>query len=230
MSLFWIKIIAAASMLIDHLGVFLFPQYIVFRVVGRLAFPLFAWGIANGAHHTKNIKNYLLRLFVFALISQIPYQLLLHSYGVRGIELNILFTFSLSLSFLVLIKNLKYTFQKILLTISVLILTYLLKLDYQYLGIIGVWLFYYFYNNKRKTIFLFSLLTLIFSFAPLILDKKLHGQLGISYMNIIQPISLISLMVIAMYNGKTGKNMKYFFYLFYPVHLMLLYLVGILLL
>src|SRR5258705_144389 len=73
MNAFQIKVIAIVAMIIDHMGLFFFPQYFIFRIIGRLAFPLFAWLIANGAYHTHNIGKYLQRLYLFALISQIPF-------------------------------------------------------------------------------------------------------------------------------------------------------------
>jgi hypothetical protein len=82
MSVFILKMIALASMFIDHIGAVFpgTPQW--FRYVGRIAFPIFVFFIAEGAKRTHDIRKYLLRLFIFALLSQIPYALAFHSGGV----------------------------------------------------------------------------------------------------------------------------------------------------
>ena len=68
-----IKIIAMVTMFIDHLGVIFFPESLMLRVIGRIAFPIFAYGIAMGFHYTRDRKKYVLRLLMFSIISQIPY-------------------------------------------------------------------------------------------------------------------------------------------------------------
>ena len=73
MTSFQIKLLAIITMVIDHVGLFFFPHLQIFHIIGRLAFPLFAWLIAKGAKYTENINHYLFRLFVFALLSQVQY-------------------------------------------------------------------------------------------------------------------------------------------------------------
>lgn len=68
-----IKIVAMVSMLIDHIGVIFYPQVGWLRVIGRIAFPIFAYGIAMGFHYTRDRKMYALRLLIFSIISQVPY-------------------------------------------------------------------------------------------------------------------------------------------------------------
>ena len=70
-----LKLIAAALMLTDHVGSILLPQVLILRCMGRLAFPMFAFFIAEGYAHTSNLKKYLLRLFIAAVISHVPYAL-----------------------------------------------------------------------------------------------------------------------------------------------------------
>jgi hypothetical protein len=69
----WLKLLAMVTMFIDHCGVLLFPDADVLRMIGRLAFPIFAWGIARGFKYTRDRKKYMLLLFGFGAISQIPY-------------------------------------------------------------------------------------------------------------------------------------------------------------
>lgn len=81
LSVFTLKLIALCAMLIDHIGYFLYPRFAsfafthVFRVVGRLAFPVYAFLIVNGYDKTRDVKRYLTRLCAFALIAQIPFVL-----------------------------------------------------------------------------------------------------------------------------------------------------------
>ena len=82
MTVFWMKLIAVFSMLTDHIGYFLFPRfasqdvYLAMRAVGRIAFPIYCYLIVNGYEKTRDVKRYLSRLLLFALISQIPFVLL----------------------------------------------------------------------------------------------------------------------------------------------------------
>ena len=75
MSSFVLKIIAIISMFIDHIGYAIFGKLSYFNYIGRLAFPIFAFQISEGYVHTKNLKRYFFRLFLFALISQVPFML-----------------------------------------------------------------------------------------------------------------------------------------------------------
>ena len=77
MSGFTLKIIAMISMIFDHTGYLIFNELSPLNYIGRFAFPIFAFEIGQGFTHTKNLKKYFLRLFIFALISQIPFQLFL---------------------------------------------------------------------------------------------------------------------------------------------------------
>lgn len=69
---FQIKLIAIITMVIDHAGMIFFPRIIVFRIIGRIAFPLFAFFIAEGFRHTRSVKKYLFRLLLCAVLFQVP--------------------------------------------------------------------------------------------------------------------------------------------------------------
>ena len=96
MSAFVLKIIALISMTCDHSSYVIFGHFSFLNYIGRLAFPIFAFQISEGYIHTKNLKKYLLRLFVFALISQIPFMLFTSIYS-SNLYLNIFFTLFLGL-------------------------------------------------------------------------------------------------------------------------------------
>ena len=88
---FTLKWIAIVSMLIDHMGAILFPQYIEMRIVGRLAFPIYCFLLAEGAVHTSNIRRYEIRLLAFACLSDIPFDLAFFG-GVTLEHQNVFFT------------------------------------------------------------------------------------------------------------------------------------------
>ena len=106
MNSFQIKLTAIFTMVIDHIGAFFFPDIIFFRLIGRLSFPLFSFLIANGAHYSTNIKKYIGRLLIFALISQIPFYMA-HSLAGLPNSLNILFTFFLALVAISILSKIK---------------------------------------------------------------------------------------------------------------------------
>lgn len=219
MSNFVLKIIAIISMFFDHCGYIIFNKFSYFNYIGRLAFPIFAFGIGQGYIHTKNIKKYFLRLFVFALISQIPFQLFLTSIG-SVFSLNIFFTLILGL-FSIYLYNLCKN-KKILDIFSVIaisIISEVLHCDYGWYGVAIIFIFYIF-NNKK----LFMNISFIFcTFLNYLI--KIYTNFHIAYIYLFI-FTCLSLFFINSYNENKGKNMKYIFYIFYPIHLLLLYLIN----
>ena len=217
---FDLKILAIITMTIDHIGAIIYPNIDAFRIIGRISFPIFCFLLVEGFKHTHNRFRYFIRLLLFAIITQPIYD-----YSFNNHELNILFTFSLSfllLSSIEFIKKIinKYnkgienylykTISYLLIYIIFLILSIILNVDYQALGVSLVLIFY-----LSPNILLSLLLYLIIAIT---LD-----------VNNIQLYSLIAFIFIYFYNGKKGKNIKYFFYLYYPLHLLLLKGLSILL-
>jgi len=227
MTLFNIKIIALLTMVIDHFGVFIFPDNIYFRLIGRLSFPLFAWAIANGAIYTKNINKYLLRLFTLAIISQIPYQLLFNLWGIPESGLNILFTLSLGLLGIVLIKNTGNILIKFLIAFFLSLVAVLIKCDYGAFGVLSIIIFYSFYKNRIKTGLSYAFLVIVFYVFPVFGNKIIGNVINVSYLNILELFSTLSLFIVFSYNGKIGYRLKYLFYIFYPAHLLLFYLLKL---
>lgn len=207
-----LKLIAMITMLIDHIGYRFFPYnineyYIIFRVIGRIAFPIFAYYLAIGFSKTSNLKKYMFRMFIFALITQIPFNFF--SPG----RLNILFTFLLSLGMLYFYKNKNFVW------LIFIILAELLNVDYGAYGLIMVLMFYISQDKKKQTYLYISGVTALYCILNLVGVSKFH------FVYIIQIFSLLALPII-FYNFKHSvKFNKYISYTFYPAHILLIVLV-----
>lgn len=208
----FIKIIAIITMLIDHVAAFLinaeeYPMlYNIMRNIGRLAFPIFCFMIVEGFIHTKSVRKYLLRLFVFALVSEIPFDLASTSTLFDISHQNIFFTLFIGLLTLYFIDkfNKKGLLQILIIAIACTIAT-LLNTDYMLFGILQIVMFYYLRNIR-----LYRIISITF----------LNFYMG-------QPLGAAALIFTELYNGKRGINIKYFVYAFYPVHLMIIGLIKI---
>jgi len=193
-----LKIIGIIAMAVDHIGLALYPNIPFLRIIGRLAFPIFAWYLAEGFIYTSSFKKYASRLFFFALISQIPAMLVAKTYN-----LNILFSLLLGLFALQAYKNKRY------LTLGALVLlSAIIPVDYSFYGLLTILFFYIF--KERKTAFL------------------VQSVLNIAGVFLLSPIQAFSLTgaALALYYPKNLPKLrlnKYFFYIFYPVHLLVIY-------
>ena len=179
----------------------------ILNVAGRIAFPIFAFTLNEGYVHTRSLKKYLLRLFIFAVSIQMPSILFGYDY-----PMNIFFTLFLGL-LSIYIFNLKKmnVILKIILIGFILFFSQKFKLDYGIYGILVIINFNIFRNNKFKILMNFLVLNIYNVIFPKVFDLP-DTQL----------FSLISLVFIFMYNGEKGRSMKYFFYLFYPIHFFIL--------
>ena len=212
-------------MVIDHVGLFFFPEEIVYRLIGRISFPLFAFLIANGAHFTKDIKKYIRRMFIFALISQFPYYLAHGLVDANNNHLNVLFTFTIALFAILLIRMANNKIISIIVAVGASAFAYLLNMDYGAFGVLLTISFYLFFENFPVSALFFVLLALATSF--------MRGVRGV-YVNLSQisfgpPVSTLSLAFIYLYNRKEGPKAKYLFYIFYPLQYFVFYLAKTLL-
>ena len=206
MSLFILKIIGIVTMFLDHYHYVVGGSEIL-NVIGRIAFPIFAFTLNEGYVHTRSLKKYLLRLFIFAVSIQMPSILFGYDY-----PMNIFFTLFLGL-LSIHIFNLKKmnVILKIILIGFILFFSQKFKLDYGIYGILVIINFNIFRNNKFKILMNFLVLNIYNVIFPKVFD-----------LTDTQLFSLISLVFIFMYNGEKGRSMKYFFYLFYPIHFFIL--------
>lgn len=201
---FTLKWIAMISMIIDHTGMVLFPQYRILRIVGRLAFPIYCFLLVEGAVHTLDIRKYLGRLFLFALISEIPYDLACSGQLWDFSSQNVFFTLFLGLSAIFVLQSQLNKAYCVVLVAALIFAAQYIHTDYGSFGVFVILLFYVF----RERLFLKTA-------AFIVLDLFFYGG--------IQSYAVVSLIPILCYNGKRGPGMKYLFYLFYPVHLLVLY-------
>lgn len=210
-----LKMIAMISMVFDHAGDMFFPEAIWPRMIGRLAMPLFSFSIAEGYTHTRDKIKYLYRIGIFALISEIPFDLAFE--GKIGFShQNIMLAFFLAVIALMLYDRISgekdperkhggKTALGVLIVIAISILSFLLRADYTFFAVIAVFLFYVF---RKK--------------HPLI-----RAGVGVAFLSLTRTVGYycatgFSFLPLAMYNGKKGKGLKWMFYLFYPGHLLLL--------
>ncbi len=223
-----LKWIAAVFMVIDHVGVILFPEVRLLRILGRISFPIFAFMIAEGCRYTRNKWRYFFLIFGMGTLCQLV--LFLHN---GSMEMNILLTFSLSVLLVFSFAWLKeqifaaqtpifYPFAALLLFSGVLLAVVLLgqsfDLDYGVTGCM-VPLFAALLHPPRGRE----------STALHRIDRPfvhvLTMTLGLLLLSLddggIQWFCFFSLPLLLLYSGKRGKwSMKYFFYVFYPAHLL----------
>lgn len=211
-------------MVIDHIGMYFFPDILIFRVIGRLAFPIFAWLIANGAIHTKNINNYLVRLFLLACITQPIYYLVNLQNHAYTDQLNVFFTLFTGLCAIASIRKIKNIFLQICIVLFFAAITVAIKSEYTAMGVLSIVFFYVFFKHK---VFMALSQILIYStvYIWMIVLLIMRNQFTFSYLQyFIQPLCLFSLVLIIFYNGREGKRIKYLFYLFYPLQYVIIYL------
>ncbi len=241
---FTLKIIAVVTMLIDHVAATVLYRallsvgnsfvtietyemwlsvYQVMRNVGRMAFPIYCFLLVEGFTHTRNVKKYAMRLFVFALISEVPFDLAFQKSVFDMSYNNVFFTLFIGLVVIACMRFLQDKIKKrwmfwsnvaaLLIAFGgMLVAEFVLHTDYGASGVAAIILLYMF-REFPKTAFASSVVAL----ALLSSMTELYA--------------LLMLIPLAFYNGTRGKQIKYFFYVFYPLHLSVLvcicYLLGI---
>ncbi len=199
-------------MLIDHVGFLLFPEYDFLRFIGRVSFPLFAFLIAEGFIKTKNVNSYLKRLFIFGIISQVPFFIFDRLAGVADFNLNIMFSLTLGVIALLLLTSTRNVFLKAFGIIGVLAIAYFGQFSYGVYGILTIIASFVFLKRRSAGLTALSIL-------PFLETVRLF------FMKIffLQFFAIFSLIPIYFYNGERGKKIsRWWFYWFYPVHMLVL--------
>ena len=234
-----LKLIACITMLLDHVGATvvlecfyettgeskaqLLQVYEVLRTVGRLAFPIYCFLLAEGAYHTHNPNRYALRLFVGAVLAEIPYDLALYG-EIAWDHQSVMVTLFLGFLMLEVIKKTPRMVLKLLAIVPFALLADQLSTDYGSSGILVIALFALTRELPYRGLLQFLGIWCIFSPNHLMALNWLGG-----FSVTIQEMAALAALPIALYSGQksiSNKAVQWAFYLFYPVHLLVLYLVG----
>ena len=226
---YWLKLIAVISMLIDHTSAVILEQIpgleapaFFLRIIGRAAFPIYCFLLVEGFYHTRSRAKYAGRLFLFALISEVPFDLAFSRRMWDFSSNNVFFTLLFGLLVIWGVEGIKQKFVeevygnkaaviRLILTIVTVaaggFLALLFRTDYDLSGIVTIFAIYMFYPKKVKGmgigVFVLTLLA-----------------------SIIEAAAFLDMIPVYFYNGTRGKQMKYFFYIFYPAHLFLLAMIA----
>lgn len=233
-----LKWIAIFTMLIDHIGAVVLGRllsqdngymlsggawdsstlaviYSVLRTVGRLAFPIFCFLLVEGFHYTHDKKKYAIRLGVFALVSEIPFDLAFNNHFLEFSSQNVFFTLFIGLLTMICYEKIEenqkwgYTLKMLLCTGCVgagMGIAYLIRCDYSFYGVFCIMMLYLFQRKK-----IYQTIAGMVTFSVSLFPSEIPA--------------VFAFLLIWFYNGRRGKQMKYFFYLFYPIHLLILYLI-----
>lgn len=208
-----LKLIAIAAMFLDHVCKLLYyPDHKWMISVGRLTMPIMAFFISEGVSHTKSKPKYILRLLMFAVISEVPFDLMISGSPFYMQSQNVMFTLLFGAIGCCMIDNImkgEGAFLSAVAAFAVLVGAYWLRTDYGYMGVIMVMLFHLFRSEKHGRS------------SALFIG---NGALCISSGSHFQLFGFLAIPLLAMYNGERGRGMKYLFYIFYPLHMLLLWL------
>ena len=189
-----LKLIACLSMFIDHLGAVCFSGMMGFRIIGRLAFPIYCFLLVEGAVHTRNMKKYILRMGIFALISEVPFDLAFYHRLVYMGHQNVFFTLGLGL---LAIWFLEHPIEQL----DIPDVLY----KYGFTGIAVICIFYYLRGQPQ----------LKYPIAAILLA-------AMGGVEVYAVLALIPILLYNGQRGRQTKVMQYGFYIFYPAHLLLI--------
>ena len=230
-----LHILAMAFMLMDHLWATLLPAQEWLTCVGRIAFPIFAFMAVEGYFHTHNLKKYLLRMLIFAVISEVPFDLMYGGTWFYPVHQNVIWTLMMGLVGIHLMETVrkkKSTFVYILVSAIVVILGGLLgtlsMVDYYGIGVLTVFIFYFFRGRKWWCL-LGQMLALYWVNVEMLGGLMYPIRLfGMEFELCQQGLALLALLPIWLYRGRQGyhsKPFQYFCYAFYPIHMLVIVLV-----
>lgn len=230
-----LHIIAMTLMLMDHLWATLLPAREWLTCAGRVAFPIFAFMAVEGYFHTRSFKKYILRMLLFAVLSEIPFDLMYGGTWFYPVHRNVLWTFLLSLLGVWLMEQVRkkgktwmYLLVCVLVVPAGLVLGTLCMVDYYGVGVLTVFVFY-FLHGRKWWCFLGQLAALYWLNVELLGGLMYPVQLfGMEFELCQQGLALLALIPIWLYRGRQGyhsKPFQYLCYAFYPVHMLLLVVV-----
>ncbi len=219
MSSFALRALALVCMLVDHAGLALFPNIGAFRCAGRLAFPIFCFLLVQGFMHTRGPRAYARRLLLFALLSEVPFDLLIFGRTACLVEQNAIF--SLLLGLLALHGARAAEKRPVALAACSLLLcmaAMTLRVSFGWLGVALCLCFYLLRQHRGRMLLSAGAILLIYS-----LSLQLSGVTR-SWV-LVSLCSLLALGPLLLYNGKRGVRvpvLTFLFYAAYPLHMLLL--------
>lgn len=216
-----IKIIAILSMLIDHTAAILIEPFVYsnglywlnyyMRAIGRIAFPLFCFLLIQGFLYTKSRTKYMLRLGLFAILAEVPFDLAFGESLWDTSNQNVFVTLFLGFAVITCIDWIRrewkwnryvQLFPEIIVCIIGGLLAELLKTDYSSIGILTIVIMYMLRAYNKEALF--------------------GGCMVQTLFNSFEAYAFLGVVPVALYNGKRGLKLKYIFYIFYPAHLLIL--------
>ena len=207
-----LRILALCLMLLDHLGTTVVPGNAWMNYVGRLAFPIFAFQAAEGYHHTHDLKGYCKRLAVFALVSEIPFNLMLSGSPFYPLHQNVMLTLLLGL-----LACRAYDRERWLACFGWLLAGSVALCDYRGAGVLTVLVFHVFRGRKLSQLIMLFVINFFCFQGPSLPVGFLHVP--------VQAFAVLAVIPIWLYNGKKGRGgkwLRYGSYVFYPLHALIL--------
>ena len=214
MTTFALKLIAILTMLIDHTGAVLLGDLLILRIIGRIAFPIFAFLTAEACARTRDPEKRLIRLGVFALICELPFDwAFFYTLYYPGHQ-NVFFTLFLASLAIYAYERLQHRSWAMVAVLLLSLVGDLLHTDYGMLGILLIFALYRCRTGGQRAMAVTGM-NLLFTLPAV-------AMMGLSLYTTQQMWGCLAIPFIWMYNSKLGPKMKYFFYLFYPLHLIIL--------
>lgn len=226
-----LHVMAMVFMLCDHLWGTVIPGSDWLTCIGRISFPIFAFLIVEGYFHTRNLKKYVLRILLFAVVSEIPFNLAMGSSILYPVHQNVLWTYLIAIGLIYLNEKVgeKSLLIRALVGCLTVIMGFVLGLltmvDFYHAGVLTV-LTFYFFRQKKWWSYIGQFVCLWY------INTELLGGLGYeisifgeTYFFLRQGLALLALIPIWLYKGRQGyhsKALQYTYYAFYPVHLLIL--------
>ena len=230
-----LHIIAMTFMLMDHLWATLLPAQDWLTCAGRLAFPIFAFMAVEGYFHTHNFKKYALRLLMFAILSEVPFDLMYGGTWFYPVHQNVIWTLLMGLLGIRLMEAVRekqkiwvYLLVSVIVVVAGALLGTLCMVDYYGAGILTIFIFYFF--RERKWWCLLGQVAALYWVNVEMLGGLMYPVhlFGMEFEICQQGLALLALIPIWLYHGRQGyhsKPFQYICYVFYPVHMLILVLV-----
>ncbi|MCM1364861.1 MAG: conjugal transfer protein TraX [Faecalibacterium sp.] len=225
-----IKYFAIFAMLLDHIAwtflQFSSPTARIFHILGRTTAPIMCFFIAEGYHYTRSKKKYALRLFIFALISQLPWWLM-HG-GAITLSFNMIFTLFFGLLAVHVEATRTDKAEKVILIAILCALT--LVCDWYVYAVLWCVIFYKYRDNEQKRLIFFSLVGIGYFLVTVYQYYSATADIGNSLLSSLYTLGVfLSMPILMMYNGEKGhfKSSKWVFYVFYPLHMFVIAVVHL---